>query len=260
MSERITIKSQREIELMRAAGAVVRDTLLLLEKSAAIGMTTEELNKIAEDFIRSQGAIPSFLNYEGYPKSICTSVNEQVVHGIPDESTVLREGQIISIDSGLILDGWQSDSAFTVGVGTVSPQAQRLIDVTEQSFFAALQVAREGYRVSDIGHAVQQYVEERGFAAVRDLCGHGIGREMHEDPSIPNFGAPGHGVRLRRGMTICIEPMITAGSYNVKTLRDGWTVVTTDGSLCSHYEHTILITDGEPELLSLPGYHKEEKR
>ena len=260
MSERITIKSQREIELMRAAGAVVRDTLLLLEKSAAIGMTTEELNKIAEDFIRSQGAIPSFLNYEGYPKSICTSVNEQVVHGIPDESTVLREGQIISIDSGLILDGWQSDSAFTVGVGTVSPEAQRLIDVTEQSFFAALQVAREGYRVSDIGHAVQQYVEERGFSAVRDLCGHGIGREMHEDPSVPNFGAPGHGVRLRRGMTICIEPMITAGSYNVKTLRDGWTVVTTDGSLCSHYEHTILITDGEPELLSLPGYHKEEKR
>ena len=260
MSERITIKSQREIELMRAAGAVVRDTLLLLEKSAAIGMTTEELNKIAEDFIRSQGAIPSFLNYEGYPKSICTSVNEQVVHGIPDESTVLREGQTISIDSGLILDGWQSDSAFTVGVGTVSPQAQRLIDVTEQSFFAALQVAREGYRVSDIGHAVQQYVEERGFSAVRDLCGHGIGREMHEDPSVPNFGAPGHGVRLRRGMTICIEPMITAGSYNVKTLRDGWTVVTTDGSLCSHYEHTILITDGEPELLSLPGYHKQEKR
>ena len=183
-----------------------------------------------------------------------------MVHGIPDESTVLREGQIISIDSGLILDGWQSDSAFTVGVGTVSPQAQRLIDVTEQSFFAALQVAREGYRISDIGHAVQQYVEERGYSAVRDLCGHGIGREMHEDPSVPNYGAPGHGVRLRRGMTICIEPMITAGSYNVKTLRDGWTVVTTDGSLCSHYEHTILITDGEPELLSLPGYHKEEKR
>ena len=241
-------------------GRELHEVLEQLKGKIEPGITTKELDRYAEKLIRGYGAVPSFLNYEGYPASICASVDSQVVHGIPDESTVLREGQIISIDSGLILDGWQSDSAFTVGVGTVSPQAQRLIDVTEQSFFAALQVAREGYRVSDIGHAVQQYVEERGFSAVRDLCGHGIGREMHEDPSVPNFGAPGHGVRLRRGMTICIEPMITAGSYNVKTLRDGWTVVTTDGSLCSHYEHTILITDGEPELLSLPGYHKEEKR
>ena len=247
-------------EAILEAGALLHEVLEQLKGKIEPGITTKELDRYAEKLIRGYGAVPSFLNYEGYPASICASVDSQVVHGIPNESTVLRESQIISIDSGLILDGWQSDSAFTVGVGTVSLEAQRLIDVTEQSFFAALQVAREGYRVSDIGHAVQQYVEERGFAAVRDLCGHGIGREMHEDPSIPNFGAPGHGVRLRRGMTICIEPMITAGSYNVKTLRDGWTVVTTDGSLCSHYEHTILITDGEPELLSLPGYHKEEKR
>ena len=256
----ITIKNASQIAKMREAGALLHEVLEQLKGKIEPGITTKELDRYAEKLIRGYGAVPSFLNYEGYPASICASVDSQVVHGIPSDSTVLREGQIISIDSGLILDGWQSDSAFTMGVGLISPEAQRLIDVTEQSFFAALQVAREGYRISDIGHAVQQYVEERGYSVVRDLCGHGIGREMHEDPSVPNYGAPGHGVRLRRGMTICIEPMIAAGSYNVKTLRDGWTVVTTDGSLCSHYEHTILITDGEPELLSLPGYHKEEKR
>ena len=256
----ITIKNASQIAKMREAGALLHEVLEQLKGKIEPGITTKELDRYAEKLIRGYGAVPSFLNYEGYPASICASVDSQVVHGIPSDSTVLREGQIISIDSGLILDGWQSDSAFTMGVGLISPEAQRLIDVTEQSFFAALQVAREGYRISDIGHAVQQYVEERGYSAVLDLCGHGIGREMHEDPSVPNYGAPGHGVRLRRGMTICIEPMIAAGGYNVKTLRDGWTVVTTDGSLCSHYEHTILITDGEPELLSLPGYHKEEKR
>lgn len=256
----IYLKNAQQIECMRKAGALLYDVLCRLREAIKPGMSTAELDVYAEQLIRKHKAIPSFLDYNGYPASICTSINEEVVHGIPSDRVILKDGDVLSVDCGLILDGWQSDSAFTVGVGTVSPQAQRLIDVTEQSFFAALQVAREGYRVSDIGHAVQQYVEERGFSAVRDLCGHGIGREMHEDPSVPNFGAPGHGVRLRRGMTICIEPMITAGSYNVKTLRDGWTVVTTDGSLCSHYEHTILITDGEPELLSLPGYHKEEKR
>ena len=256
----ITIKNASQIAKMREAGALLHEVLEQLKGKIEPGITTKELDRYAEKLIRGYGAVPSFLNYEGYPASICASVDSQVVHGIPSDSTVLREGQIISIDSGLILDGWQSDSAFTMGVGLISPEAQRLIDVTEQSFFAALQVAREGYRISDIGHAVQQYVEERGYSAVLDLCGHGIGREMHEDPSVPNYGAPGHGVRLRRGMTICIEPMIAAGGYNVKTLRDGWTVVTTDGSLCSHYEHTILITDGEPELLSLPGYHKEDTR
>ena len=256
----IYLKNPQQIECMRKAGALLYDVLCRLREAIKPGMSTAELDVYAEQLIRKHKAIPSFLDYNGYPASICTSINEEVVHGIPSDRVILKDGDVLSVDCGLILDGWQSDSAFTVGVGTVSPQAQRLIDVTEQSFFAALQVAREGYRVSDIGHAVQQYVEECGFSAVRDLCGHGIGREMHEDPSVPNFGAPGPGVRLRRGMTICIEPMITAGSYNVKTLRDGWTVVTTDGSLCSHYEHTILITDGEPELLSLPGYHKEEKR
>lgn len=256
----ITIKNHAQIAKMREAGALLHEVLEQIKRKIEPGITTKELDRYAEKLIRSHGAVPSFLNYEGYPASICASVDSQVVHGIPSSSTVLKEGQIISIDSGLILDGWQSDSAFTVGVGKISEQAQRLIDVTEESFFAALEVAREGYRVSDIGHAVQSYVEQRGYSTVRALCGHGIGREMHEDPSVPNYGQPGHGVRLRSGMTICIEPMITAGGYDVKTLGDGWTVVTSDGSLCSHYEHAILITDGEPELLSLPGYHKEEKR
>ena len=256
----ITIKNSAQIQKMREAGAMLHDVLMQVKQRVVPGVTTKELDHFAEKLIRSYGATPSFLNYEGYPASISTSVDSQVVHGIPSQHTVLREGQILSIDAGLILDGWQSDSALTVGVGKISEEAQRLIDVTEQSFFAALEFAREGNRISDIGHAVQQYVEERGFSTVRALCGHGIGREMHEDPSVPNYGEPGHGVRLRKGMTICIEPMIAAGDYRVKTLRDGWTVVTCDGSLCSHYEHTIVITDGAPELLSLPGYHKEEKR
>ena len=256
----ITIKNSAQIAKMREAGAMLHEVLTQLRGKIQPGVTTHELDAFAEKLIRSFGAIPSFLNYEGYPASICASVDSQVVHGIPSKKTVLKEGQIISVDCGLILDGWQSDSAFTAPVGNISEEAQRLIDVTEESFFEALKVAREGNRISDIGHAVQQYVEERGFSTVRALCGHGIGREMHEDPQVPNYGIPGHGVRLRKGMTICIEPMIAAGDYHVKTLRDGWTVVTTDGSLCSHYEHTILITDGEPELLSYPGYHKEEKR
>lgn len=256
----ITIKNSAQIAKMREAGAMLHEVLTQLRGKIQPGVTTHELDAFAEKLIRSFGAIPSFLNYEGYPASICASVDSQVVHGIPSKKTVLKEGQIISVDCGLILDGWQSDSAFTAPVGNISKEAQRLIDVTEESFFEALKVAREGNRISDIGHAVQQYVEDRGFSTVRALCGHGIGREMHEDPQVPNYGIPGHGVRLRRGMTICIEPMIAAGDYHVKTLRDGWTVVTTDGSLCSHYEHTILITDGEPELLSYPGYHEEEKR
>ena len=256
----MTIKNAAQIAKMREAGAMLHEVLTQLRGRIQPGVTTHELDQFAEKLIRSFGAIPSFLHYQGYPASICASVDSQVVHGIPSKKTVLKEGQIISVDCGLILDGWQSDSAFTAPVGRVSEAAQSLMDVTEESFFEALKVAREGNRISDIGHAVQQYVEARGFSTVRALCGHGIGREMHEDPQVPNYGIPGHGVRLRRGMTICIEPMIAAGDYHVKTLRDGWTVVTTDGSLCSHYEHTILITDGEPELLSYPGYHQEEKR
>lgn len=256
----ITIKNAAQIAKMREAGAMLHDVLTQVKGMIKPGVTTKEIDQFAEKLIRSYGAIPSFLNYEGFPASICASVDSQVVHGIPSKNVVLKEGQILSVDCGLILDGWQSDSAFTAGVGKISEEAQRLIDVTEESFFAAMEVAREGNRISDIGHAVQQYVESRGFSTVRALCGHGIGREMHEDPSVPNYGIPGHGIRLRRGMTIAVEPMITAGDYHVKTLSDGWTVVTADGSLAAHYEHTIAITDGEPELLSLPGYRKEEKR
>ncbi len=256
----ITIKNSTQLAKMREAGAILHEVLTQLRGKIQPGVSTGELDAFAEKLIRSFGAIPSFLNYQGYPASICASVDNQVVHGIPSKKTVLKEGQIISVDCGVILDGWQSDSAFTAGVGTISADAQRLIDVTEESFFAALEVARAGNRISDIGYAVQKYVEDRGFSTVRALCGHGIGREMHEDPQVPNYGIPGHGVRLRQGMTIAVEPMIAAGDYHVKTLRDGWTVVTTDGSLCAHYEHTIAITDGEPELLSYPGYRKEEKR
>ena len=256
----ISIKNSAQIQKMREAGAMLHEVHTQLRGKIEPGITTYELDQFAEKLIRSFGAVPSFLNYQGYPATLCTSVDSQVVHGIPSKKTVLKEGQIVSVDCGLILDGWQSDSAITSPVGKISEEAQRLIDVTRESFFAALEVAKEGYRVSDIGHVVQKYVEERGFSTVRALCGHGIGREMHEDPSVPNYGIPGHGVRLRRGMTICIEPMIAARDYHVRTLKDGWTVVTSDGSLCSHYEHTVLITDGEPELLSYPGYHKEEKR
>ena len=249
----ITIKNAAQIEKMRAAGALLRSVLDEVAAHVEPGVTTKDLDRLFEKLVRAGGGIPSCLGYEGFPASVCTSVDSQVVHGIPSEHKKLREGQIISLDGCVLLDGWQADSALTVGVGSISPEAQRLIDVTRESFFEGLKWAREGNRVSDIGSAVQRYVEARGCSAVRALCGHGIGREMHEDPGVPNYGQPGHGVRLRRGMTICIEPMIAAGDYHVRTLSDGWTVVTTDGSLSAHYEHTVLITDGEPELLTCPG-------
>ena len=255
----ISIKNPSQIAKMREAGALLHEVLTQLRTRVEPGVTTKELDHFAEQLIRRHGAIPSFLHYEGYPASICTSIDEQVVHAIPG-NTVLQEGSILSIDGGLILDGWQADSAFTVGVGAISPEAQRLIEVTEQSFFEGIAMAREGNRISDIGHAVQAYVEAHGFSAVRALCGHGIGRDMHEDPEVPNYGIPGHGVRLRAGMTIAVEPMIAAGHWAVRTLKDGWTVVTADGSLCAHYEHTIAITGGEPEILTLPGYGKGGSR
>ena len=256
----ITIKNDLQLAKMRSAGHLLYDVLCQLRERMAPGMTTLDLDRYAHELITHAHAIPSFLGYEGYPATLCVSIDDEVVHGIPSKHIEMKEGSIVSVDCGLVLDGWQADSAFTKGMGQISPECAQLIEVTERCFFEGARQAVDGNRLGDIGHAVQQLAESYNYGVIRDLTGHGIGREMHEDPSIPNFGAPGHGVRLRRGMTICIEPMITAGSYNVKTLRDGWTVVTTDGSLCSHYEHTILITDGEPELLSLPGYHKEEKR
>lgn len=251
----IYLKNAQQLDCMRRSGALLYEVLCRLREAIKPGMSTAELDVYAEQLIRKHKAIPSFLDYQGYPASICASINDEVVHGIPSETAILKEGDILSVDCGLILDGWQSDSAFTVGVGKISPEHQKLIDVTEESFFKGIRKAIAGNHIGDIGHAVQNYAESFGYGVVRDLTGHGIGRNMHEDPSVPNFGRPGHGTRLRAGMTLAIEPMITMGDYHVAELDDGWTIVTEDGSFCSHYEHTIAINEkGLPEILSYPGY------
>ena len=248
----ISIKNPAQIEKMRKAGALLHQVMQAVRERVAPGVTTRELDEFAERMIRQHGAVPSFLHYNGYPATLCTSIDEQVVHGIPDGKP-LREGQILSVDGGLVLDGWQADSAFTVGIGEISAQAARLIAVTEACFWAGAAMAREGNRVSDIGHAVQALAESNGYQPVRAMIGHGIGRQLHEEPEVPNYGSPGRGVRLRAGMTICIEPMIAAGGWPVHELADGWTVVTDDASLCSHYEHTLVITHGgPPEILTQP--------
>ena len=251
----IYLKNAQQLDCMRRSGALLYEVLCRLREAIKPGMSTAELDVYAEQLIRKHKAIPSFLDYQGYPASICASINDEVVHGIPSETAILKEGDILSVDCGLILDGWQSDSAFTVGVGKISPENQKLIDVTEESFFKGIRKAIAGNHIGDIGHAVQTHAESFGYGVVRDLTGHGIGRNMHEDPSVPNFGRPGHGTRLRAGMTLAIEPMITMGDYHVAELDDGWTIVTEDGSFCSHYEHTIAINEkGLPEILSFPGY------
>ncbi len=251
----IYLKNAQQLDCMRRSGALLYEVLCRLRETIKPGMSTAELDVYAEQLIRKQKAIPSFLDYQGYPASICASINDEVVHGIPSETAILKEGDILSVDCGLILDGWQSDSAFTVGVGKISAENQKLIDVTEESFFKGIRKAIAGNHIGDIGHAVQTHAESFGYGVVRDLTGHGIGRNMHEDPSVPNFGRPGHGTRLRAGMTLAIEPMITMGDYHVAELDDGWTIVTEDGSFCSHYEHTIAINEkGLPEILSFPGY------
>ncbi|MDR3051325.1 MAG: type I methionyl aminopeptidase [Oscillospiraceae bacterium] len=249
----ISIKNPGQLQKMRAAGALLHQVLAQVRAMIGPGVTTAQIDRLAEQLIRKHGAVPSFLHYQGYPACLCTSVDDRVVHGIPD-GTPLREGQILSVDGGLILDGWHADSAFTVGIGQISQEAARLIEVTERSFFEGMAQAREGNRIGDIGNAVQSFAEAHGCSAVRALCGHGIGRALHEDPEVPNYGEAGHGVRLRAGMTVAIEPMIAAGGWAVRTLPDGWTVVTEDGSLCAHYEHTVVVTQGAPEILTLPGY------
>ena len=251
----ISIKNPDQIGKMREAGALLHEVLQKLREAVQPGMSTAALDVYAEQLIRKNYAIPTFLNYGGYPATICASIDDEVVHGIPSEKRILKEGSIISIDCGLMLDGWQADSAFTIGIGEISAEAQRLIDVTEQCFWAGVRQAVAGNRLGDMGHAIQTLAEGKGYGVVRDLTGHGIGRNMHEDPSVPNFGRPGHGTRLRAGMTLAIEPMITMGDYHVAELEDGWTIVTEDGSFCSHYEHTIAINEkGLPEILSFPGY------
>ena len=256
----ISLKNPDQIRKMREAGALLYEVLQKLREAVKPGMSTAALDVYAEQLIRKHHAIPSFLHYHGFPATLCTSADDVVVHGIPSEKEILKEGSILSIDCGLILDGWQADSAFTMGVGEISAQAEALIKITEESFWKGVRQAVVGNRLGDIGHAIQFHAESHGCGVVRDLTGHGIGRDMHEDPSVFNFGEPGRGLRLRKGMTLAIEPMITAGDWRVKEDGDGWTIRTRDGSLCSHYEHTIAINeDGLPEILTYPGFTWEEE-
>jgi len=246
----IIIKSQREIELMRKAGEITALALDEIKKHIKPGVTTIELDKIAEECILSHNATPTFKGYRGFPASICASINEEVVHGIPGLRS-LKNGDIISIDVGVNFQGYNGDAARTFPVGQVSADALKLIEVTRQSFFEGIAYAKQGHRLSDISHAIQTYVERHNFSVVRDYVGHGIGQNMHEAPQIPNFGPPGKGPRLRAGMTLAIEPMVNMGGYEVYTLKNNWTVVTRDGSLSAHYENTVAITDGEPEILTM---------
>ena len=247
----ISVKTDRELEIMRRACKITAAARALAGEMVRPGVTTGEIDKAVHDFILSQGAKPSFLHYQGYPGSACISVNEVVIHGIPG-NRVLKDGDIVSVDVGAFWQGFHGDCAATFACGTISQEAQRLIDVTKQSFFEGIRFARQGNRVSDISHAVQTYVEANGFSVVRAFVGHGVGEHLHEEPSVPNYGAPGKGPRLVKNMTIAVEPMVNMGSYDVRVLKDGWTTVTADGKLAAHYENSILITDGEAEILTVP--------
>lgn len=246
----ITRKSQGEIELMREAGRILAITHHELSKEVKAGMTTKDVDRLGETIIRDHGCVPSFLNYCGYPASICVSVNDEVVHGIPNDKRIIQDGDIVSLDAGVIYKGYHSDAARTLMIGEVSKEAEKLVQVTRQSFFEGLKYAKAGYHLSDIGRAIQDYVETNGFSVVRDLVGHGIGKKLHEKPNVPNFVNGKKGPRLKAGMTLAVEPMVNAGAYEVEWMDDDWTVVTCDGSLSAHYENTILITEGEPVILS----------
>lgn len=237
---------------MRQAGKIAATARQLAGGMVKAGVTTKQIDKAVHDFIISNGAIPTFLNYNGFPASICTSVNDQVIHGIPNDR-ILQEGDIVSVDVGVTKDGYIGDCASTFVVGKGSSEAEKLIAVTKQSFFEGIKFAREGFRISDISHAIQSHVEANGFSVVREYVGHGIGTQMHEPPEVPNFGTPGHGVRIVRGMTLAVEPMVNQGVAAIKILDDRWTVVTQDGKLSAHYENTILVTDDGPEILTTIG-------
>lgn len=247
----VTIKSAREIELMREAGRLLAEVHDELAAFVKPGISTKDIDKLGEKLIRDRGCIPNFLNYNGYPASICVSVNDEVVHGIPNKHRILQDGDIVSLDAGLIYKGYHSDAARTHAVGSISKEAQQLIDVTRQSFFEGIKYAKAGNRLHDISNAIAAYAESFGYGVVRDLVGHGIGTALHEDPQIPNFKQLRRGMKLVPGMTLAIEPMINAGTWEVCWLDDDWTVVSEDGSLSAHYENTVLITDGEPEILTL---------
>lgn len=246
----ITLKSPTEIGYMRKSCAVIRDLLLYMEDKVKPGVSTKKLDEFVHDYIVKHGAKPSFLGYGGFPASACISIDDVVVHGIPSARR-LEEGMIVGVDVGAILNGWQSDAARTFLVGEVSAEKRRLVDTTRESFFKGVEQFRDGGRLGDISHAIQVYNEERGYSMVRDLVGHGIGREMHEDPQVPNFGRAGHGVRLAVGMVLAIEPMVNMGTWKVETLDDGWTCVTQDGTPSAHYENTVALTENGAEILTL---------
>ena len=247
----ITIKTPAQIELMRESGRLTKNVLELIGREIKAGMTTKDIDRLAYDYITSCGATPSFLGYNGYPASVCVSIDEQVVHGIPSDDVIIKEGQIVSVDVGVLYNGWQGDAARTFLIGEVSEEKRKLVKVTEECFFKAIEKLRDGSPLGDIGYNVQTHAEANGFSVVRALVGHGIGRDMHEDPSVPNYGRKGTGIRLKKGMTIAIEPMINAGVYQVDFMKDGWTVVTKDRKPSAHYENTIAITDNGVEILTL---------
>ncbi|HKL73547.1 MAG TPA: type I methionyl aminopeptidase [Clostridia bacterium] len=247
----VIIKSPEQISSMKKAGKILADTLSLIEENAKIGVSTKHLDTLAYDYITRQGAVPSFLNYGGFPATICASIDEQVVHGIPNKKTILEEGMLLKIDCGAGIEGMHTDAARTIAIGKVSSRKAKLMEVCEKSFFEGIKVLKEGARLGDLGYEIQHFVESFGFNVVRDLVGHGIGNTVHEDPNVPNYGVRGRGARLCCNMTLAIEPMITLGTYKVEQLNDGWTIVTEDGSASAHYENTVVIMPEGVEILTL---------
>lgn len=253
MSATIDLKSQAQLATMRRAGVIVWEVLQEMAAAASVGTTTFEIDRLGEARTREKGAVPAFKGYRGFPASVCISLNQEVVHGIPSKKRVLRAGDLVKLDFGVIVDGMFADSAITLPVGDVSEEAQRLIDVTRESMHRGIAMMTAAHRLHDVGHAVQGCAEAEGFSVVRDFVGHGIGHRLHEDPQLPNYGRAGTGLRLRAGMVLAIEPMVNVGSYEVEVLSDGWTAVTTDGSLSAHFEHTVAIGPNGPEILTLPA-------
>ena len=248
----IVLKTGRELKVMREACRISAEALKLAGSAVQPGVTTAEIDRIAEKYILSQGAVPNFKNYQGYPATACISINNEVIHGIPSKKRVIKSGDIVSIDLGAKFDGYHGDNAATFACGDITDEAKRLIDTTRESLYEGIAAAVSGGRLGDIGHAIQQYVEQRGYSVVRKFVGHGVGTQLHEAPEVPNFGTPGRGIRLMPGMTLAIEPMINQGGYDVKVLPDGWTVLTKDGSLSAHFEHTVAITPDGPQILTKP--------
>ena len=247
----IVLKTSRELAIMKEACIISAGALQTVAKAVEPGVSTAELDRLAEEYIRSKGAVPNFKNYQGYPATACISINNEVIHGIPSKQRILKEGDIVSVDLGAMYEGYHGDNAATFAVGDVSPEAKRLMDVTRESLYEGINAARPGGRIGDISHAVQSYVEANGFSVVRQFVGHGVGTKLHEDPEVPNFGKAGHGFRLMSGMTLAIEPMVNAGDYQVRVLKDGWTTVTSDGSLSAHFEHTVVITEDGPKIMTV---------